>query len=208
MFDTPISATTVWVGAKLAIFLAIDRYFLHLGWIGSFVGSKRCTKYFETNKKARLSSSSLFLPGLPSLWAGWICIISGAGLLLGGASDAFLHVYMTGPNLFTSAGISQDAAAFLLVLTAVSMIRQNVSGIKHQRNVPLAKPKFFREMNFWTNSFLMAQLYILGAGSLDEIRSIFQSIVSWVRQSQCHNNNTFLSLIITSGCVQYRKRGI
>lgn len=126
---------------------------------------------------ARSSSSSLLLPGIPPLWSGGLGTLSGVGLLLGGASDAWLPVYVTGPNFITSAGIGQDTAAFLIILTAVSIFRQ------HESSDPVLQPasqsirsKFF--WKFWTNSLLMAQLYILGAGTLDEILSWFQDIIS------------------------------
>lgn len=124
----------------------------------------------------RSSPSSLLLPGLPPLWSGWLGAMSGVGLLLGGASDAWLPVYMTGPNLVTSAGIGQDTAAFLLILTAVSIFRHhNSSDPFLQPTSQSARRNFF--WTFWTNSFLMAQLYILGVGTLDEIFCGFQNII-------------------------------
>jgi len=130
--------------------------------------------------KSKLSikspSSSVLLPGLPPLWSGRLGLISGVGLLIGGASDAFLPVWMTGPNLISSAGVSQDSATFLLILTAISTFRQFGSDLILDPTLRSARPNLFGEWTFWANSLLMAQLYILGAGSIDEIWAVLQDI--------------------------------
>lgn len=89
-----------------------------------------------------------------SRWLPWSVSAAGTALILGGAADAWLPVYVTGPNLVTAAGLGPDAAAYLLGVTL-----WRASTTKRTEKVDLS------------TIVLMAQLYILGAGSLDDVVS-------------------------------------
>ena len=112
-------------------------------------------------KPSNGSSSSTSLQS--SWWLPVTVAVAGAALMVGGAADAWLPVYVTGPNLFTAAGLGPDAAAYLLAVTLwqSSAKTNNTAPVSHLRTILLA-----------------AQLYILGAGSLDDIVSQTTVIVS------------------------------
>mmetsp|Transcript_5213 Transcript_5213/g.6068 ORF Transcript_5213/g.6068 Transcript_5213/m.6068 type:complete len:289 (-) Transcript_5213:3-869(-) len=60
------------------------------------------------------------------IFSKWIAIIGGFGLIVGGAYDAFMPVWMTGPNIITNAGINQDSAAVLLLLSIYSILTETM----------------------------------------------------------------------------------
>ena len=118
----------------------------------------------------------------------------GVALIVGGAYDAFMPVWMTGPNVFTNAGIGQDAAAalFLVTISAVSTgIWRGLQGSRKERfiesssssssssfnedtTVSSRRGTFDDDNNAHTNllllqSLLLGQLYKLGESSFDEI---------------------------------------
>jgi len=96
------------------------------------------------------SGTSWFNEGLPAL--------AGAGLVVGGLADAFLPVYVTGPNLVTAAGLGPDCAAFLGVWTLMQFSKLPSSTTKHS-------PTSMELGRFFSQAFLLAQLTILGAPS-------------------------------------------
>jgi hypothetical protein len=49
-------------------------------------------------------------------------ITCGIGLFVGGFADAFLPVWMTGPNFITNAGLAPDCAILLLLLNIIEMV--------------------------------------------------------------------------------------
>ncbi|CAB9514508.1 unknown protein [Seminavis robusta] len=83
--------------------------------------------------------------------------VAGVGLLVGGAYDAWMPVWETGPNVFTAAGIGQDSAMILWIITAALAVRR--------------PPKEFAGRYFWTYVVLLSQLYILGDSAFDEVVS-------------------------------------
>ena len=122
------------------------------------------------------TESSLVFPGEPKessssftrgWWYPWSIAAAGAALMVGGAADAWLPVYVTGPNLFTAAGLGPDAAAYLL---AVTLWQQTVS-------FTTRRTKHDDTVSSLGNVFLVAQLYILGAGSLDDVVSQTTAVV-------------------------------
>ena len=106
-------------------------------------------------------------------WSKLTSIVCGVGLLIGGAYDAFMPVWMTGPNLVTNAGIHQDSAVVLIFLTVVAAARfprkEKEGGTKFQKS-----KKFESRYNPTRTLLLMtliAQLYKLGESSMDELVS-------------------------------------
>jgi len=99
-------------------------------------------------------------------------LLCGIGLLIGGAYDLFMPVYMTGPNVFTSAGIHQDSATVLLGL---SLYTFSTTGSNLSPKIPLSVA--LNNMGSYDRKllqmFLLAQLYILGESSIDELISYF-----------------------------------
>jgi len=80
--------------------------------------------------------------------------VCGFGLIIGGAYDAFMPVWQTGPDILTNAGIGQDSAAVLFLLSILSI------SSKQQQ------PTNTRTLLQMT---LLGELYNLGEGSFDEI---------------------------------------
>jgi hypothetical protein len=96
--------------------------------------------------------------------------VLGIALIIGGAYDAFMPVWMTGPNIVTQAGIGQDAAASLFVITASNIF----IGFWTQQKAPklIESPEDFIIRNnrlLLLQSTLLGQLYKLGESSFDEI---------------------------------------
>ena len=89
-------------------------------------------------------------------WLPYTFVAAGAGLVIGGAADAWLPVWVTGPNFITAAGLAPDSAAYLLTCQVVSLLRPT----PRQQSSPTAMA---------VQVVLLAQLYILGAGSLDDV---------------------------------------
>lgn len=101
--------------------------------------------------------------GNSSRWMQYTAVAAGLGLVIGGAYDAFMPVWMTGPNIVTNAGIGQDSAMVLLLLSAGSFVQ----------------PSSFREYNptrLLLEITLLAELYKLGESSIDELLSNFVAI--------------------------------
>jgi len=73
-----------------------------------------------------LPSGMFLLPRNISPMLRLATMIAGMATIVGGAADAFLPVYVTGPNLFTSAGMEPDAAAFLCVTTVVLFVKYGI----------------------------------------------------------------------------------
>ena len=88
--------------------------------------------------------------------------IAGIGLVIGGAYDAFMPVWMTGPNVFTAAGIGQDSAMILLGLASMSAVQ-----------IASCQPTntSINAMRFWGYVLLLSQLYILSDSAVDDVLS-------------------------------------
>lgn len=86
-----------------------------------------------------------------------VSAILGVGLLIGGAYDAFMPVWQTGPNVITQAGIGQDSAAALLLLSVGSIF----AGDDTERDSS--------NTNQLLQMLLLGQLYTLADGSIDEL---------------------------------------
>jgi len=117
-----------------------------------------------------------YLPGSKEFhvkWTGVAEILGGAGLLVGGAFDAFAPVYDTCPNILTSAGIGSDAAAGLLLLTA-AVTPSNIFMYTHGAKLPKDGPEvpvvghFIRGV---MQVVLFGLLYQMGEGTFDELLS-------------------------------------
>ena len=127
-----------------------------------------------------------------TLFSKTIFFMLGIALMIGGAYDAWMPVYATGPNIITSAGIGQDAAMGLFIGTLLQMIRIQLSsllllpsGTHHEeivdrtsstitssppRRPPLAgSTGTSSPMTLVLYILLLAQLYKLGEGSFDEL---------------------------------------
>jgi len=93
----------------------------------------------------------------------WVAVIGGLGLMIGGAYDAFMPVWSTGPNVFTHAGLNQDSAAILLLLSVYWVFgRETRSSQAEKEN---SNDELALQM------LLLGQLYKLGEGTFDEILS-------------------------------------
>lgn len=124
----------------------------------------------ETVSTTGLASAAIALRPLdrPPAWLRAAATLAGLGLAIGGAADALLPVYVTGPNFVTSAGLAPDAAAFLACCQATALVqRVRVSArdagyaIDGVRGDDLALSA--------TQVLLISQLLVLGAGSFDEV---------------------------------------
>jgi len=107
---------------------------------------------------------------LSKVWTGEsilsriILVLLGLGLMVGGAYDAWMPVYMTGPNVVTAAGIGQDAAVGLFGWSFWQSIRMIISSKNEdspKENTPYAL--------LLPQVLLLAELYNLGEGSFDEL---------------------------------------
>mmetsp|Transcript_21793 Transcript_21793/g.22166 ORF Transcript_21793/g.22166 Transcript_21793/m.22166 type:complete len:259 (-) Transcript_21793:4-780(-) len=125
-----------------------------------------------------------------------LTLLAGIGLVIGGAADALLPVYITGPNLFTSAGLGPDSAAFLLLMTVLFSIRNVMAQFDPEKCVDstgspvsnfsynsmsiiserLEDKGFYKQIIVWV--VLTSQLYVLGESSFDEMLSSFDKILS------------------------------
>jgi len=145
----------------------------------AFTSSFRAALPFESPS---LSSSTLVMSWLPSLAK----ILLGTGLIVGGAADALLPVYVTGPNAITSAGLAPDSAAVLFVWTLWRASGNYVACDDNdgQKSITVSgddddattKPPTIRSalsspllQTLIPQMVLLAQLYKLGEGSFDEI---------------------------------------
>jgi len=108
---------------------------------------------------------------------GWIrCLnaVAGVGLLVGGAYDAFMPVWMTGPNVVTAAGIGQDSAALLCLLTVVGATATTTT--THTTNNNNEKDE---QQSVGTNQIptvlshavLLSQFYVLGDSAFQDLLS-------------------------------------
>jgi len=91
-------------------------------------------------------------------------IIGGIGMVIGGAYDAFMPVWMTGPNVFTPAGIGQDASFVLFWLTLIQVSRRESARIGPNQSVLDQEV-----ISIFPFVVLLAELYKLGEGSFDEV---------------------------------------
>ena len=92
----------------------------------------------------------------------------GAGLVVGGAFDAFMPVWMLGPNVLTSAGLEPDAAAGLFLLSAFQTVKKEINDIG---DIPFEDVRVKDLFSILPRVLLLAQLYELGEGSFEEIVS-------------------------------------
>ena len=115
-------------------------------------------------------------------------VFGGFGLFVGGLADALLPVWMTGPNLITNAGLAPDCAILLLVLTIgdqYNLFRTNNDskrddGSKQETGNLLSSESVATTgmATLLVRITLWAELYKLGEGSLDEVFSNVQSLLS------------------------------
>ena len=117
-----------------------------------------------------------YLPGSKEFhvkWTGVAEILGGVGLLVGGAFDAFAPVYYSCPNIVTNAGIGSDAAAGLLLLTAV-VTPANIFMYTHGAKLPMDGPEvpivghFIRGI---MQVVLFGLLYQMGEGTFEQLLS-------------------------------------
>lgn len=105
----------------------------------------------------------LVAPFSNSSWGKIVSILCGSGLLIGGAFDAFMPVWMTGPNAFTNAGIHQDSALVLTIVTIVSFL------VKEDKEKDRIQQQGGNNNNLLLQMFLVAELYEIGESSIDEV---------------------------------------
>jgi hypothetical protein len=93
-----------------------------------------------------------------------LSIVGGLFLVFGGAYDAFMPVWQTGPNVFTIAGIGQDGAVMLLIVSTVSILQD------------CWKAESSSSTRMLLQIILLAELCKLGESSIDEIVSAIGSV--------------------------------
>jgi hypothetical protein len=93
-----------------------------------------------------------------------LSIVGGLFLVFGGAYDAFMPVWQTGPNVFTIAGIGQDGAVMLLIVSTVSILQD------------FWKAESSSSTRMLLQIILLAELCKLGESSIDEIVSAIGSV--------------------------------
>eukprot|EP00533_Pseudo-nitzschia_delicatissima_P000148 CAMPEP_0116083644 /NCGR_PEP_ID=MMETSP0327-20121206/3384_1 /TAXON_ID=44447 /ORGANISM="Pseudo-nitzschia delicatissima, Strain B596" /LENGTH=342 /DNA_ID=CAMNT_0003574547 /DNA_START=168 /DNA_END=1196 /DNA_ORIENTATION=+ len=109
-------------------------------------------------------------------------VLGGIGLFVGGLADAVLPVWMTGPNFITNAGLAPDCAVLLLVLGVIDEF--NIFGNQEvdDETKLLASSSSSDETTTGTSLLLKitlwAELYKLGEGSLDEVFTNLQTLIS------------------------------
>jgi hypothetical protein len=108
-----------------------------------------------------------------SVWANILAGLCGIGLVVGGAYDAFMPVWMMGPNVVTEAGIGQDSAVALMLLTAYSVLNCTTSARSFKDTDSgihsWCSPHFPNSAQLLAQIALLSQLYILGDGSINAI---------------------------------------
>ena len=115
-----------------------------------------------------------YLPGSKEFhvkWTGVAEFVGGIGLLVGGAFDAFAPVYTSCPNVITSAGIGSDAAAGLLLLTAV-VTPANIYMYTHGAKLPMDGPDVpivGHLIRGIMQVVLFGLLYQMGEGTFEEL---------------------------------------
>uniref|UniRef100_A0A7S4N8C6 Uncharacterized protein n=1 Tax=Odontella aurita TaxID=265563 RepID=A0A7S4N8C6_9STRA len=102
-----------------------------------------------------------------------IQIMGGLGVVIGGAYDVFMPVWMTGPNVVTNAGIGQDGAALVFLWTAwytnKNLQQQYASKYKGNDDALDFVFESLRHGPLLAQIILLAQLYKLGESSFDEL---------------------------------------
>lgn len=117
-----------------------------------------------------------YLPGSPTFhvqWTGVAEFLGGVGLLIGGAFDAFGPVWADCPNVITSAGIGSDAAAGLLLLTAV-VTPANIYMYTHGAKLPIEGPEVpvaGHAIRGVMQVVLFGLLYQMGQGTFESLLS-------------------------------------
>jgi hypothetical protein len=107
-----------------------------------------------------------------TFWERLLVAVLGLGVIIGGAYDSWMPVYMTGPNIVTAAGIGQDAAVGLFGWTFWRMVAlwpsspspsPSSSSSSSSSSSPPAHQGFLLQV------LLLAELYKLGEGAFDEL---------------------------------------
>jgi hypothetical protein len=101
-------------------------------------------------------------------WLQVMAALAGAGLLVGGAADAFLPVYVTGPEFLTAAGLAPDTAAFLAGLQCVTLW-QHVQQSQQTRQPLQLQQSVLSPRTTAAHALLLAQLAVLGAGAVHDV---------------------------------------
>lgn len=110
-----------------------------------------------------------------------LSVIGGVFTLIGGAYDAFMPVWQTGPNIFTIAGIGQDGAVILLLVSVISIIQESwnkyqAMDAKYNLDSNFGKDNGSSSNQMLLQILLLAELYKLGESSVDEIVSGLDSV--------------------------------
>ena len=113
-------------------------------------------------------SGGQYLRLFENRWQNLFNAVLGAGLVVGGAFDAFMPVWMLGPNVLTSAGLEPDAAAGLFLLSAFQTVKKEINDIG---DIPFEDVRVKDLFSVLPRILLLAQLYKLGEGSFEEIVS-------------------------------------
>lgn len=101
--------------------------------------------------------------------------IGGIGLIVGGAYDAFMPIWETGPNVLTSAGIGQDSAMILLLISIYATVARDGTEdqSKDSKNPPPAT-----STGVLLQMILLGQLSVLAEGSTEEVIARLSDILS------------------------------
>lgn len=194
--DGPDSPTTVAESFRTAAALLLGTY------LGSLVLTDLLAhwEWFQAWRYAwPFGIGLLYCVAPPRLGLGpkqrWTAAVLGFGLVVGGAADAFLPVYVTGPNVLTAAGMAPDAALGLFFLTFYQIMvvtsssqseeeaaarditssNQGTSPISEASLDDLLVPKGnatttqILSPTYFMQVLLLAELYKLGEGSFDEV---------------------------------------
>lgn len=151
------------------------RYFWPL--VGTLYVADPVMRFWKKNQDGRLSDDNpSLLPFDLSTSRGIqiLSLVGGLFTLIGGAYDAFMPVWQTGPNVFTIAGIGQDGAIMLLLVTAISIFEE-----KWKKNGTAAIAQYANTSGSnrsLLQILLLAELYKLGESSMDEILSAVESL--------------------------------
>ncbi|KAG7342414.1 hypothetical protein IV203_007507 [Nitzschia inconspicua] len=115
------------------------------------------------------------LPGSPDFhvaWTGVAELLGGLGLLVGGLIDWLEPVYVSSPNIVTTAGLESDCAAALYLLTW-AVTPANIFMFTHGAKLPMEVerdiPVSFHAVRFVMQVVLLGFLYQMGEATFDAL---------------------------------------
>jgi hypothetical protein len=111
-----------------------------------------------------------------SLGTRVLLAVLGLGVVIGGAYDIWMPVYMTGPNVVTAAGIGQDAAVGLFGWTLWRVVVLSSSWRSSHLLEGGSTTAWPITQRFLLQALLLAELYKLGEGAFDEL--FFSKLIS------------------------------